>query len=388
MAVEASSPARRTPHQTPRAHRPTASERTATARPKTREAFALLGLLRDGPLHGCPRCDTTSVARTPKTAIFEDGGFHCRRCGAVGGPAVKRDEANRLGSAIDLLLSAGWSFSDAVALLNGEPASDGTKPPDVTDVETVAGFTATVDVELYNAVLANGDVDAACDFYGRFGISPKVVRESRAVRVVDQVALASMVKHRFGASRAIAAGLATEKGWLLVNSDYPVVEPHLTPAGLPAGLQFRASESTEKLVAAHKAGVGDYVPKFLSLRGAPPASRLGFGLEALSAASRGSKVWVVEGFKDLLAARTMGLNAYGLPGAGTLPVAAVARLLAGFKTVVIAFDADAGGDAGRENLDRYLRGFGAAVEHRRPPDGQDMADVLAARVAAGWAPPH
>jgi hypothetical protein len=359
---------------------------TVTARLNIAAALALVGSL-DGERPRCPKCGRS---KNGKVAVFADGGFHCHGCGY---------HAN---NAVDFLVDQGWSFVNAKKALNGQAYDGNPAPVDLPTVELRPEFTAVPDPEVYAAVLECGDVDKAVEFYGRWFIDPDAVRRSRVTRIVDQAGMARTLKNLFGAERLIASGLATDEGLFLVNARYPVVEPHLLPDGRVAGLQFRASEDTEADIAAHKAYTKardeakargekytgrkvEYVPKFLSLRGAPITSRCGFGLQRLADlragvdnGARPGKVYVVEGQKDVLAANTLGLEAYGLAGAGLKPVRAVCNLLLPFE-VHVSLDGDAAGAEGRQRLLEHFAAHGVTAVDHPPPDGMDICDVLVSK---------
>jgi hypothetical protein len=360
---------------------------TTTARLNIAAALALAGSL-DGDKPRCPKCGRS---KNGKVAVFADGGFHCHGCGY---------HAN---NAVDFLVDAGWSFVNAKKALNGQPYDGNPAPVDLPTVELRPEFTAVPDPEVYAAVIECGDVEAAVAFYGRWFIDADSVRRSRVTRIVDQAQMARTLKSRFGAERLIASGLATDEGLFLVNARYPLVEPHLLPDGRVAGLQFRASEETEADIAAHKAYAKardeakangtkytgkkvDYSPKFLSLRGAPITSRCGFGLQRLAelradveaGTRRAPKVYVVEGQKDVLAANTLGLEAYGLAGAGLKPVRAVCNLLRPFE-VHVSLDGDDAGAEGRKRLLEHFAAHGIVAVDHPPPDGMDICDVLVSK---------
>lgn len=365
------------------------------ARGQIGRALALAGLLSRDGLPVCPECGESARG---KVKVFADGGLHCHRRG------------HHVSNAIDLLVGRGWKFPDAVRALLGD---DTAVPEHLRNREAAVSippaFTAHPDLEVYEAVLAAGDVEAACAFYGRWHIAPEVVRASRAVVVTDPKALARDLADRFGPERLIAAGLASDDGRLYLHRDYPVVEPHLLPNGVCSAMQFRGSIETEARVAAHQAAKAaraeaeasgtryqgpkaPYVPKFLSLRGASIAARCGFGLpriaeladaaDAARAAGekpRPARIFIVEGFKDLLAARTLGLECYGLAGAGLLPVRAVCTLIRRAGMAVVSLDGDEAGEAGRARLLEHFAAHGVPAEAKPPPAGMDMCDVLVAK---------
>lgn len=124
-----------------------------------------------------------------------------------------------------------------------------------------------------------------------------------------------------------------------------------------------------------------YVTPFLSLRGATPQSLVGCGLRRLSELPEGSIVYVVEGFKDLLAARTMGAEAYAIPGTGVMPQEHVCKLLRK-HILVISLDGDAAGAAGTKMIMEHFASMG--IDSSIKPnirEGMDVADILIERKA-------
>jgi hypothetical protein len=419
-----------TAHTARSAADPVTDEEKAAARTNIKMALAKAHLVTADHKPVCPSCGTSTKG---KIKLFDDGGFKCHKCKwytrnaldmlcttrvrpAAGGwligtvAARSRDEIvvrlvngeEKTFPASDVSLEGGiWPPRDAIAAMLGR---EYTVPEGVTDVlnipefDIAASFEATPDPEVYEFVLSCGDVNAAIAFYGRFGIAAAQVIESRATRIVDQNLLVAGLRDNFGPERVISSGLASESGYLLVNDRYPVVEPHLIPDGQVAGLQFRGSEETEARVKAHKVWAvkrdaikaaggtwrGDTVPhtsKFLSLRGAPIRSRCGFGLPEIAAAANTGQprtIWIVEGFKDMLAARTFGMLAYGLPGAGVLPVRAVCDMFKG-QNVRIVFDGDEAGNAGAQELLRHLASHEVTATVKSVPDGKDICDLLMER---------
>ena len=354
-------------------------------------ALAIEGLVVDGrPV--CAKCGTNARG---KTKVFPDGGFHCHKCG------------HHVANAIDLLVERGWSVKDAIRALSGDAGAIPAERREAarSNLVIAEAFTAHPDVEVYEAVLELGSQEAAAEFYNRWHISASAVAENRAVLIEDPRALAAELVARFGPERLVACGLASEKGALLVDQRYPVVEPHLLPrTGAPcSAMQFRASVDTERRIGEHKAckeakdaaeaqgrtyrgPKAEYVPKFMSLRGASIAARCGFGLPRLAQVAdevdrtgRRRTVYLVEGFKDLLAARTLNVEAYGLAGAGLLPVRAVCELLGRVGPVAVALDGDEAGAAGRQRLLEHLTSHGVEAYAKAPPAGMDMTDVLVAK---------
>lgn len=410
-------------------------ERLLNARRQMPVALALEGFVVDGR-PACPDCHRADKGRNK---IFADGGFKCHGCAyycanaldLLTRPRVRSRATNRIigtleqttptfvrvkvdrdrfeeHNAASVTVEGGrWSFKDALdALSGGEVRHPDGAVPEIPALEVKPEFTATPNPELYASVLELGSVEAAVEFYGRWHISPATVEASRAVRIVDQRRLLRELNARFGPDALVKAGLATDEGYLLVNQRYPVIEPHLLPDGRVAGMQFRGSEETERLVAAHKAykaakdaaeARGErfdgekvkHVPKFMSLNGASPASRCGFNLPQVAAAAEHGTVktvWLVEGFKDVLAGAELGMLCYGLPGAGLLPVRAVCQLLASFPDVRVALDGDAAGAAGRQRLLKHLARFGVTGKEHPPPAGMDITDVLVTKRATVQTP--
>lgn len=369
------------------------------ARHEVERAFALLGLVAEDAWV-CPSCGTSTKGKVVLRPA--KGYWKCHRCGSFGSP-------------IKLLCESGWDFVDAVNALLGRPVAVPAKAgAPVRDLPAVAPeFVATVDPEVYDTVCALGDVDAAVAYWARWHIAPEAVREAGSAVVVDHRRFRDRLLARFGRDRLIACGLvkpagvdgAGEDRWLC-NESYPVIESHRQPDGHAVGLQFRGSVRQLERAARHKTAKATweraaaryeakwgrpypkpkprFVPKMLGLRGAGPESLIGMGLVRVARLQRPGEIYVVEGFKDLLAARTMGAEAYALPGAGTLPPEPVGRLLArrGHR-VAICLDADDAGDTGAARIAQWCAERGIPWRRKALPAGCDVADVLAARVAAG-----
>lgn len=415
-------------------------------------ALTIAGLLADKR----PICPSCHKAEKGSVKLFADGGFKCHKCGhyvanaldllcsdwvratATGEIVGRLDSVD--GDTIVVKATGGrvlrhttetakierseWKFRDAVeALSSGVVRGADGKPRQVAAaIEIEPEFVATPNPDLYARILELGDVEAAQEFYGRWFIDPTVVADSRAVRIMrDQRSLLAELVKDFKPEDIIAAGIATTEGYLLVNDRYPMCEPHILPDGRVASIQFRASEQTEEAIAAHKrykadyaaqkeaaeaAGrdfrfVGDkhkYVPKFLSVMGAPMNARVGFGLPRIVELIRAAgldvdatgtvvpgtnpipdtpigKLYIVEGFKDMVAARSMGLEAYGMAGAGLLPVRAVCRMFSLFD-VRVSLDGDDAGESGRQRLVDHFANHGVTSTAQPPPAGKDITDVL------------
>jgi hypothetical protein len=348
------------------------------ARRQVDRAFALLGLV-DGKNPQCPECGT---AKKGKVALRNDKGYwKCHKCDAWGSP-------------IKLLESHGYTFPDAVAALLGRPVSNTVRLPDKLVLPVASNaFRSTVDHEVYAAIHKAGTFTGAARYYATWHISPAAVRAAGAVRIEDAKATQRQLTDRFGRARLVAAGVIkpaeeTDGGvdvWLF-NDQYPVVEPHRLPDGRIAGMQFRPNETQLARIDAHKRGEGKYVPKFLSLRGAGPDGLIGCGLDLLAGDSLDTPaakvVYLVEGFKDLLAVLTMGGNAYALPGAAAnIPPVALDVLRR--HRLVVALDADDAGDAGAKRVVALLgdAGISDVTVKTDLPAGMDACDVLVARHA-------
>jgi hypothetical protein len=359
---------------------PTRSQRVTdddieAARHEIARAFALLGLV-DGKNPRCPECGT---AKKGKVTLRADKGYwKCFKCDAWG-------------STIKLLEANGYGFTDAVSALLGRPVFGEVAkaaPKKLALPQENSGFRQTLDPEVYAAIAAHGSFVAAARYYARWHIAPKAVRAAGAVRVEDVAAMQADLTERFGRARLVAAGAVkpaeeTDHGadvWLL-SDQYPVIEPHKLPDGTIVGMQMRPSETQLAKVAAHKKGDGKYVPKFLSLRGAGPDGLVGCGLDILVNCVD-EPIYIVEGFKDLLAVATMGGRAYAIPGAAAQIPAVALEILARNRPIV-ALDADDAGVAGAERVAETLKVSGVTqVSVKRDlPAGMDATDVLVARHA-------
>lgn len=379
-------------------------------------AFDHLGLAT--PLT-CPECGTTTRDKVKFRRSRTSGQpyWKCFRCGAHG-------------SAVSLLTThARLGFVEAVNLLL-ERTSGPTGPvprrrPPVVRIDPE--FTAEVDAAVYNAVVTSpwASPQAAQQYYGAWHISADAVAEAGAVVITDAAALASWLTDQFGRDRLVACGLVKPgtdgraDRWLL-NADYPVIEPHKGPSGNVVGMQFRPAGAAKDRVDAHKAykrfaawaawqahqqwlaegHVGPspvaeagwaaqaeqarYVPPFLSLRGAGPQSLVGCGLHRLGQLHSPARVYVVEGFKDLLAARTLGAEAYAIPGTGVMPSEQVLTLMRRRgHTLVVCLDGDAAGAKGRAALMAHLAAAGIPAQEKTDmPPGMDVTDILVDRHAS------
>jgi hypothetical protein len=207
----------------------------------------------------------------------------------------------------------------------------------------------------------------------------------------------------------------TGKDFFLFNDDYPVLEPHTAPNGNILGMQFRPSFQRMLRVKEHKnwkakwSGFKDsegntlepgvayslayaadpdkagekipYLTPFLSLKGAGPDSLVGCGLHLISKLEKPETIYIVEGFKDMLSAYTMGAYAYAIPGVGVMPPEKVCKILSKHN-IVIALDADKAGDEGSIKLQEWLKSNNVeSVIKRNPREGMDITDILVERHA-------
>lgn len=345
------------------------------ARHEVARAFALLGLV-EGKSPRCPECGT---AKKGKVALRQDKGYwKCFKCDAWGSP-------------IKLLEASGYSFVDAVsALLGREVHGEVAKaaPKKLVVPQAGSGFRQTLDTQVYQAIMEHGSYVAAARYYARWHIAPQAVKASGAVRIEQCDQMHAALLERFGRQRLVAAGAikpaedtANGADFWLVNSQYPVIEPHKLPDGVVVGMQMRPAEAQLAKAEAHKRGEGKYVPKFLSLRGAGPDGLVGCGLDLL-AGCVDEPVYIVEGFKDLLAVSTMGAKAYAIPGAAA-QIPAVAIEILRRNLPIVALDADDAGAAGAQRIAETLQASGVErVSVKRDlPAGMDATDVLVARHA-------
>ena len=156
-------------------------------------------------------------------------------------------------------------------------------------------------------------------------------------------------------------------------------------------MQFRPTGQTKIAVKAHKewkkayaldpehAGPkAEYVTPFFSIRGAGNDSLIGCGLLKISTLKEPSEIWIVEGFKDLLAARSMGFEAYAVPGVGArIPDKVMQLFLDKGHNLVVCLDGDEAGQRGRIAITAALNERGVpCTPHPGLPDGMDVADVL------------
>lgn len=397
-----------------------------SARRDIKRAFEVCGLADDSGHPVCPNCGKTGPNRVK---FYQDGGWHCFSADSCHG---------KKGGAISLVMERrGLSFKDAASILLGREISERARrtkalPPPVVVKTEAEDFKAAVDSTVYARLAELGSVDDAVLYYERFGIDRASVEESGAFYIKNAQEVQRKLMSEFGRDRLVSCGLMAagadgrEDAWMF-SDRYPVAEVHRHVKGHILGMQFRMSQGQEKRYNAHKnysqsrkaaEARGEthremrpdekYVPKFMSLKGGSGSDHLvGMGLPRIGEIKPGDTIYIVEGFKDMLAMRTLGFESYALPGAGAAPPKEPARVLARFN-LALAFDADEGGDKGGEFLSRSLARHGILADdaeipedahpwaeatrdyraerglkcyRKRPPAGRDVADVLAEHLA-------
>lgn len=387
--------------------------------------FAMLNLYSAGhPV--CPECNNDK----PKTVVFKTSK-------SSGQPYWKCYVCSANSSAVKLLIEKGSiSFTDAVDTILGRPLK-GNRTVDVKAVdlsslpEIAPPFIATVDREVYNFIRSAGSLEAAQKYWMQVAHIPSViVAESTSTMITDSGAVQKELLARFGRDRLLACGVITidkngKDFFLGAHPDYPVGEWHLDPNGDVVGAQFRPNLVVKKKIDLHKAWkkhwvslghkhpdsawredwiargekaseayeeaarknpdkVGKkipYTPPFMSFLGAGRDSLVGCGLARIKSLPKGSRIIIVEGFKDYLAARAMNVEAYAMPGTGNLPPQKVLGLFREHE-MLVCLDGDAAGAKGRKVVLEYLRENEVLCREKSDlPDGFDVADVFVQRNA-------
>jgi len=370
-------------------------------------SFSILSLVNDNGIV-CPECGTDNQKKILIKTSSQTGNqyWKCYKCSATG-------------DAIELLTKYGnYSFQEAIKTLLGKSESK-TPIKKVKVVQIQPAFIAKVDVEIYNDILSCGSIEGSIEYYGQWHIDPSSVLEAGSTTIVEIKKTHEYLLKKYGRDRLFDAGVImldkNGNDFFLFNNEYNVIEPHRTPSGDVVGLQFRPSFNHLQKVSAHKSwkrkwsNISDddgsildpsdawervnsvsaeasgskvpYVAPFLSLKGATTDSLIGCGLYRVASLKTGSKVYIVEGFKDLLAARTMGIEAYAIPGTGVMPPDKVCTILSKYEVLVL-LDGDKAGDKGRENLISYLTTKG--VDAKLAPklkNNYDVTDYLVSTYA-------
>ena len=126
--------------------------------------------------------------------------------------------------------------------------------------QAVAPFSATVESEIYEAILNSRytSVEEAIAFWARRGISEEAVRTHRSVMVTDAMALGLELIEEFGKSQLVSSGVFLEidaqtggakRDILghgirpLFSNDFAIVEPTLARNGIAREVRFRASSA-------------------------------------------------------------------------------------------------------------------------------------------------
>ena len=378
-----------------------------TARRQLRLGFAAAGLFEENrPV--CPACGEN---RRGKVKLKEEAAnpyWKCFRCG----------EFADVFHAMEL---RGIKFTEAMRVLLGRGGSiDPSRLREIAGVlESTPSFVADVNFEVYDLIRDTADLEAAQKYYGQWHIDPAVVEDAGSRYITDAKKLEKELLSRFGRDTLLQCGVLmidkNGKDMFLFSNDYPVIEPHESPNGHVVGLQFRPSPRQLLRIRAHKdwkkrwsgtvdkdgqaieakeawrtayaadaEAAGEYAPyiaPFMSIRGAGPDSLVGCGVHRIAGLDNATKVYVVEGFKDLMAARSMGVEAYAIPGTGIMPPEKVCRLL-GRHEMIVMLDGDDAGAKGRANLLAHFATNGVkAAEMRDVRIGMDVADILVERSA-------
>lgn len=365
-------------------------------------ALAIMGRINtDGDAVTCPTCLKTDGLK--KFKIHADGGYkHFSSGPGCWGPK---------GYGITLLMEGlGLGFPDAVRALVGKPTSVPVAVPDHLPAVTVNAFKAVTDPEVFAGILTYGrkafggeGAAAARDFYAQWHIAADIVTEFGAVYITQPDHLAEQILTRYGAERLIACGLfyldKQDQPRSLIGKKWPVIEPGRNSRGDVTNLQFRASNEQYARYLRHKAKELPYEgnQKFINLRGVPTEAYLGCGLDRIAKLTEPTDVFWVEGFKDTMAAATMGTWSYGIPGVGYRPPKEVIDVMAKHRNV-LALDGDDAGMRGvmgtpvtdkdgnivghTPGLAQRLHDDGLTVMVHELANGMDITDNLVLRHAA------
>jgi 5S rRNA maturation endonuclease (ribonuclease M5) len=371
----------------PKAYTKYSDEDKNKARKKLRLGFQVANLIVDGKAI-CPLCGEN---RKGKFILKEENV----------NPYWKCYHCSNYGDVFKAMEAMGIKFSDAIAILIGKSSEFDIASLEIkiANIEIKESFTAKVDFEIYDYILEKADLVKAQEYYGQWHISPDVVEKQKARYILDAKKLENELLVKFGRERLLEAGVLmvdkNSKDLFLFSSNYPVIEPHLSPSGHVVGMQFRpsfkylikvsnhkkfkklwggqfdaqgnkieAKEAWKKAYLENPELAGEYIPyipPFMSIRGAGPDSLVGCGLSEIKRLTEGGKIYIVEGFKDLLASNTMKTNAYAIPGTGVMPSKKVCSLLKNYK-VIIMLDGDEAGSKGRTNLKSHLIENGVDVK--------------------------
>lgn len=355
------------------------------------ETFQKLGLVTPSGNPICPACAASKKGQVAlkKTDEKFSPTWKCYRCG-------------ERGSSIDAVLIK-LSLDNTQArlaariILGKAPLPKNIEKS--TAVLSLDTRKSTADPEVYKELMQTGSTAGAIEFWGKWHISPEAVLESASVLLDDPKGSANYLMRRFGLSRLQKSGLVGGKtgDWFLFgngsdNFSYSIIEPQTNSEGDILNMQFRATGKTAELAQLHKNWVSagkdggnddqekpPYVPRFVSLAGMEKSSQVGYGLFRLSQIEP-SKVYILEGFKDLLAARTMGYEAYSIAGVSHMPTQLAINILSKHNLVLV-LDGDSAGELGRESITKLFESVGLKSKIQPLREGYDMADVLIERKA-------
>lgn len=370
-------------------------------------ALEYFGISHDGRRFTCPQCG--SGPEKKKTTIRHDGGITCHKCGNSISTGNMWGTVQRLS---ELAGRGTLEKGEMLSILRGVDP-DGERGRFITNFAPAPEPEPEtfVDSEVLEALCDLADVDAGVAYWQKFHIDPRVAKAFGALRLVKPWggSWQSLVD-RFGVERLISAGLAKELEdgslWTVPGGklearkarfapDYPVLQVYRTADGKPVGLEVRGGEFIEDRVKRYneyKAAYGAWesggkvgeepakvrwIPKTRNLVGNAKGSRVGFGLDVVAKFPTSKVVWLVEGYKDALAAGTLGRPAIGIAGAKAGISPEGLEVLKG-RRVAIAFDSDEAGEEGAAMLEAKLTEAGVElVKGPVWPDGRDVADQLA-----------
>lgn len=376
-------------------------------------ALEYFGVAHDGRRFGCPLCGTELSKK--KTVIRTDGGITCHKCGS------SLSTGNMWGTVQRLAELFGQGPLEKGAMLSilrgvdptGERGKFVVEMPPTPDPEPET----FVDTEVLTKLISYADEEAGIAYWRRVHIDPKVAKAFGAVRITSPWRKVwQALDDEFGEERLTRAGLCkrVEDGdlWTVPGGkitprggqfapDYPVLQVYRNADGDPVGLEVRGGEYVEGLVRRHDeykremaaweeaGGIGAepekvrWTPKTRNLIGNATGSRPGFGLDVVSKFPPQRVIWLVEGYKDALAAGSLGRPAIGIAGAKAGISDEALEVLSG-RRVAVVFDADDAGREGGAMVSETLRRAGIElVPHPRWPDGRDVADQLAAMHLGG-----
>jgi DNA primase len=179
--------------------------------------------------------------------------------------------------------------------------------------------------------------------------------DAQGLRVVDDYRAASDgLRARFSAAQLQAWGLFNADGNLRYYR-HSLLLPYFDH-GKPAYLQARALDP-------------EVTPKELSLSGPIPAPYNARLLDGLP-----GRLYLCEGVIDTLTLLETGFPAVGVPGASNFKAAWVPRFAG--KSVFVAFDADAAGEAGAAKVIALLAEGGVEAHRLQIPAGKDINEWL------------